>query len=440
MTSDCAGRPRWVSSAVIGPEAQPKSNVLAGLLPPTSGQVFFQGKRQPDQPLTATVFQEFALFPWRTAEANVAFGLEELDIPAAEPRARVHRFIAMTGLEGFEAKYPHQLSGGMRQRVGIARALCVEPAVLLMDEPFSALDAQTRTIMMDELLGIWERTRTGIDLPGRHGRDDGPRRLEVVGATGLTAGFYNAVLGGEEMSIVADKGREWPGFPLVGIVVQKELYDAGLRSIPDLKGKRIGLTTLGSTLHYSLGNILEKAGLKLADVRVVPMQTLPGTIEALKGKQVDAILLPQPFPGAAEAQGFGKILFWTGDLHPWQTAAVFYSKRFADDRKRALAFMKGYVKASRYYYDAVLLQKDGRPALGANYDEVVRITARYTEARPEVIRLGFPFQDRNGRLLVPDIERQMLWWTTNGFMKRTIPLRSIVDTSFVDEAAKAVPE
>ena len=88
----------------------------------------------------------------------------------------------------------------------------------------------------------------------------------------------------------------------------------------------------------------------------------------------------------------------------------------------------------------MLLQKDGRPAPGASYDEVVRITAKYTEARPEIIRPGFPFQDRNGRLLVPDIERQMLWWTANGFMKRTIPLRSIVDTSFVDEAAKAVPE
>ena len=146
-------------------------------------------------------------------------------------------------------------------------------------------------------------------------------------------------------------------------------------------------------------------------MRVVPLQTMPAAIEALKGKQVDAILLPQPFPGAAEAQGFGKILFWAGDLHPWQVATVFYSKKFAADRKRAVDFMKGYVKASRYYYDAVLVQKDGRPAHGANYDEVVRITAKYTEARPEVIRLGFPFQDRNGRLLVTDIERQMQWWT-----------------------------
>jgi len=261
-----------------------------------------------------------------------------------------------------------------------------------------------------------------------------------VGATGVTAALYNIVLGGEQMWIVADKGREWPGYPLTGIVVQRELYDGGLRGIADLKGKRIGITTLGSTFHYHLGNVLEKAGLSLADVRVVPLQTMPAAIEALKGKQVDAILLPQPFPGVAESQGFGKILFWAGDLYPWQVATVFYSKKFAADRTRAVDFMKGYVKASRYYYDAVLVQRDGKPAPGADYDEVVRITAKYTEARPEVIRLGFPFQDRNGRLLVTDIERQMQWWTQNGFIKRTIPLKGIVDTSFVEEAAKAVPE
>ncbi len=261
-----------------------------------------------------------------------------------------------------------------------------------------------------------------------------------VGATGITAALYNIVLGGEQLWLVADKGREWPGYPLTGIVVQKELYDGGLRQIADLKGKRIGITTLGSTFHYSLGNILEKSGLKLEDVRVVPLQTMPAALEALKGKQVDAILLPQPFPGTAEGQGFGKILFWAGDLHPWQTVAVFYSKRFAADRQRAVAFMKGYVKASRYYYDAALEQKDGRSTPGSHYDEVVGITAKYTGARPEVIRLGFPFQDRNARLLVTDIERQMAWWTEKGFMKRTLPLKGIVDTSFVEEAAKAVPE
>ncbi|HTY78584.1 MAG TPA: ABC transporter ATP-binding protein [Candidatus Bathyarchaeia archaeon] len=151
--------------AILGPSGCGKSTLLgiiAGLSAATSGQVLFEGERRPGQPLTATVFQEFALFPWRTVQGNVEFGLEELGLPPAERRERARRFIAMTGLEGFEGKYPHQLSGGMRQRVGIARALAVDPAVLLMDEPFSALDAQTRTLMMEELLGIWERARTSI--------------------------------------------------------------------------------------------------------------------------------------------------------------------------------------------------------------------------------------------------------------------------------------
>lgn len=261
-----------------------------------------------------------------------------------------------------------------------------------------------------------------------------------VGATGLTAALYNIVLGGEQLWIVADKGREWPGYPLVGIVVQKELHDGGLRSIKDLKGKRIGVTQLGSTFHFHIGNILEREGLKLDDVKIVPLQAMPATVEALKGKQVEAILVPQPFPGTTEAQGFGKILAWAGDLYPWQIATIFYSKGFAADKKHASAFMRGYVRASRHYYDAALVEKDGRRLPGAGYDELVQITAKYTGARPEIIKLGFPYQDRNGRLLVTDIERQMKWWIEHGFMKKTLPLQQIVDTSFVEEAITAVKE
>ena len=150
---------------MLGPSGCGKSTllgILAGLVPATSGRVIFEGGRRAGSPLTATVFQEFALFPWRTARKNVEFGLEEMAVPAAERAARARRYLEMAGLAGFEDRYPHQLSGGMRQRVGIARALAVEPAVLLMDEPFSALDAQTRLIMLEELLQIWGRTRQSI--------------------------------------------------------------------------------------------------------------------------------------------------------------------------------------------------------------------------------------------------------------------------------------
>ena len=261
-----------------------------------------------------------------------------------------------------------------------------------------------------------------------------------VGATGLTAALYNIVLGGQQLWIVADKGREWPGYPLTAIVVQKAPGDGGLRSVADLKGKRIGITQLGSTFHYHLGNILEKEGLTLADVKVVPLQAMSAAMEALRGKQVDAIMLPQPFPGTAEAQGFGKILAWGGDLFPWQIATVFYSGKFAAARGRAVSFMRGYVKASRYYHDAVLVQKDGRIQPGAHADEVVTITAKYTGAKPEIVRLGFPYQDRNGRLLVSDVDKQMGWWVKRGFMKSVVPLKGIVDTSFVEAAAQSLKE
>jgi NitT/TauT family transport system ATP-binding protein len=151
--------------AVLGPSGCGKStllNMVAGLLTPSAGAIYLEGAHSAGRNPTAMVFQEFALFPWRTVQANVELGLEEAGLPAGERRNRARRYIELTGLAGFESRYPHQLSGGMRQRVGIARALAVDPAVLLMDEPFSALDAQTRQLMQEELLSIWERTRQTI--------------------------------------------------------------------------------------------------------------------------------------------------------------------------------------------------------------------------------------------------------------------------------------
>ncbi|MBI3458497.1 MAG: ABC transporter ATP-binding protein [Candidatus Rokubacteria bacterium] len=149
---------------VLGPSGCGKStllHVLAGLLPPTRGRVVFEDVPE-GTPVTSIVFQEHALFPWRTVLGNVAFGLEVRGVSEAARHARARGLLEMVGLQGFEDRYPHQLSGGMRQRVAIARALAVEPALLLMDEPFSALDAQSRALMQLELMTLWERTRKSI--------------------------------------------------------------------------------------------------------------------------------------------------------------------------------------------------------------------------------------------------------------------------------------
>lgn len=152
---------------IVGPSGCGKSTLLSvvdGLLLPSKGEVIINGKpiKEPGHD-RALVFQEFALLPWRTVEGNVMLGLElHKKYTKAQMKEIAHRYIHMVGLQGFEKHYPHQLSGGMRQRVGIARALAVNPDILLMDEPFAALDAQTREIMSVELLRIWEQDKKTV--------------------------------------------------------------------------------------------------------------------------------------------------------------------------------------------------------------------------------------------------------------------------------------
>ena len=137
--------------------------MMAGLEAPTAGQIAVAGRElHGPSPDAAIVFQDHGLFPWMTVQKNVEFNMKARATPAAERKRIAAHFIAMTSLTGFEGRYPHELSGGMRQRVGIARALTTDPKALLMDEPFGALDAQTRGNLQDELLKIWEKRRTTV--------------------------------------------------------------------------------------------------------------------------------------------------------------------------------------------------------------------------------------------------------------------------------------
>lgn len=158
------GRGEFLS--LVGPSGCGKStflNVLLGLLKPDQGDLQLGGKKITGPGYErAMVFQEFGLLPWRTVVANVELGLELKGVPVSIRRERASELIHLVGLTGFEHHYPHELSGGMKQRVGLARALATDPEVLLMDEPFAALDAQTRDLMQAELLQIWDRTKKTV--------------------------------------------------------------------------------------------------------------------------------------------------------------------------------------------------------------------------------------------------------------------------------------
>lgn len=161
--------------AIVGPSGCGKStflDMIAGLARPTSGEIFIDNKKIIGPDLDrGIVLQGYALFPWRTVRKNVEFGLEVKKVPAKERHAISERYIELVGLSKFADRYPYELSGGMKQRVAIARALAYDPEVLLMDEPFAAVDAQTRETLQEELLRVWEKTQKTIVFV-THGIDE----------------------------------------------------------------------------------------------------------------------------------------------------------------------------------------------------------------------------------------------------------------------------
>lgn len=205
---------------LVGPSGSGKTtllDLLGGLSTPTSGEVLVDGEVVTGPGLDrGVVFQQYALFPWRTALANVAFGLEQLPLSRRERTERAREYLALVGLSGFEERLPHELSGGMKQRVAIARSLAYEPGILLMDEPFAALDAQTREQLQDELLRIWRTTGTT--------------------AVFITHGIEEAVYLGQRVAILSSR----PGRlkQVVDIDLGERAGARDLRSDPDFVGYR----------------------------------------------------------------------------------------------------------------------------------------------------------------------------------------------------------
>ncbi len=150
---------------IVGPSGCGKSTLLkiiAGLMEPTEGRIVFPDAPNDGTPRSAMVFQEHGLFPWMTALENVAFGLEMRGVPKATREEQAHAFLQQFGIDAFARNYPHELSVGMRQRTALARAFLTDPQILLMDEPFSALDAQSKMILQEELLRIWKDHRKTV--------------------------------------------------------------------------------------------------------------------------------------------------------------------------------------------------------------------------------------------------------------------------------------
>lgn len=252
-----------------------------------------------------------------------------------------------------------------------------------------------------------------------------------VGATGITASLYNMAANGQKLGIVADKGREQKGYSSSALLVTTDNYNAGVKSLKDLKGKRIGITQKGSTFHYMLGRMLETQGMSLNDVEIVPLSKLSAVMAALESKQIDGCILNEPNITKVQKAGYGKLVVQVGDVIPYQTSAIFYSPDFMKNKDAAVRFMRAYNKACNYYYEAAVEKKDAK-----KLEEVVNIVAKYVKAPAEDIKAGLPYIDKDGKLLVSDIATQIKWYTDNKMISGTLDAKDVANTSFLDEAMK----
>ena len=255
-----------------------------------------------------------------------------------------------------------------------------------------------------------------------------------VGATGITASLFNMIGSGQKLTIVADKGREEKGYPSSTLVVTKKLYDQGITTLEQLKGKKIGITQKGSTFQYMIGRMLEAKGLSASDVEIVPLGQLGSILSSLQSGQIDAAILNEPNPTKAEKAGYAKAILPVADVMEYQTSGIFYSPDLNKNEDLAVRFMKAYIKCCNYYYDAVLTKKDGKPAPGANYEEVIKIIAKYTNMPVEDIKLGIPYIDRNGRLLDRDIDTQIKWYSKEKLIEKPVEAKDAVNIAFFDKA------
>jgi NitT/TauT family transport system ATP-binding protein len=222
---------------IVGPSGSGKSTLLrvvAGLLRQSAGTVHIAAER-PGTPLTAMVFQDHALLPWRTVLDNVAFGLENRGVGRVPREARAREMLALVGLTEFARHYPHQLSGGMKQRVGIARALANDPEVLLMDEPLAALDAQTRALMQEELLRIWAGLGKTV-IYVTHSLEEalllGDRIALMTARPGRVSQVFTVDLG-------RPRGLEVRAAPAYGVLLEKlwsHLREEVLRAMAESRG------------------------------------------------------------------------------------------------------------------------------------------------------------------------------------------------------------
>jgi NitT/TauT family transport system substrate-binding protein len=251
------------------------------------------------------------------------------------------------------------------------------------------------------------------------------------GVTAFTAGLYN-LAGKGTLKVIGGMSREKAGYPLIGYFASPKAYDAGLKSPKDLAGKRIAVTQVGSSFHYSLGLLADKYGFKLGDVKIVPLQSLSNASAALKGETVDAALLPVSTARKLMDDGGAKLLGWVGDETPWQLGAVFASPKTLANRALVTKVLAALDRADREYHDVILSAvRDGKAPIDDKTKPLLDIIAKYTNLPVEQVVGNCAYIDPDGKLDVKNVDNQIKWLQGQGFVDKGFDADAIIDKDFV---------
>src|SRR6267378_1974703 len=252
-----------------------------------------------------------------------------------------------------------------------------------------------------------------------------------VGITAFTAGLYN-LAGKGTLKVIGGMSREKAGYPLIGYFANNNAYAAGLKTPKDLAGKRVAVTQVGSSFHYSLGLLADKYGFKLADVKVLPLQSLSNAAAALKGETVDAALLPVSTARTLMDAGGAKLLGWVGDETPWQLGAVFASPRTLENKPLVSKLLGALARADREYHDVILASvTDGKAAINDTTKPLLEIIAKYTNLPVEQVVGNCAYIDPDGKLDVKNVGNQISWLQEKGFVDKGFDAEAIIARDFV---------
>jgi NitT/TauT family transport system substrate-binding protein len=251
------------------------------------------------------------------------------------------------------------------------------------------------------------------------------------GVTAFTAGLYN-LAGKGTLKVIGGMSREKAGYPLIGYFASPKAYEAGLKSPRDLAGKRIAVTQVGSSFHYSLGLLADKYGFKLSDVKIVPLQSLSNASAALKGETVDAALLPVSTARKLMDDGGAKLLGWVGDETPWQLGAVFASPKTLANKALVTKVLATLDRADREYHDVILAAvRDGKAPIDDKTKPLLDIIAKYTNLPVEQVVGNCAYIDPDGKLDVKNVDNQIKWLQGQGFVDKGFDAEGIIDKDFV---------